>query len=872
VYYPDDEIEEFLENDTRFSETSRVYRIGSVRPEGEGQDKSADIGYFENDLAVEMFHLELLEGRYPENEGEICVDKTTMQAWGYSAATGSKIDIEIFDEDGSVISSGEYTVVGVLQIITQGAYSASYSRQNEDRYGNVYYPPLMYLSAKEGQSLSADVDIDRIFLGNVEYTDSFDDYDMLYELNTKFDSIICSDINYNFSRSQIAAAITMGDNAIERDGIGYLANEQYMDSELVEKDFYNGVLIPLFFILFIILTVCSVYSVFRLSLSRRNEQLAILRSIGMNLKQMITMLLAELCVLIVVCIGSGYILGIGIYSLNLKLQEIIFNQKIFWGFTLNGFWGEYISKVTHNPYILPWVIVVISTFMVYFYFICSNLQGDIINVFCRKNISKKRKFRKIGSSLTGGVHAGMFIIMTMVITAVAFGFLSCKREAIDNETEFQDKLDNIGTDQFQYVAQLNVNETLLGYNQMLHNSGITPEQTENIVNDSNVEEYMAYMLNLSSKVVLKEDDDRNEILAQGSNRFVRSGEYTEEENDYYEKADKADWSYKGYSDDENIYQAPLYGFEKSGLDIFAPYIVSGELNTARIEAGEEVILLVDNETYLEYFAVGDALPMSDVVFSEEIDGDENVQQGIPPEGMDVTTFIDGREFYAIGKRADFSVTIGAIAIIDASMSEILHTDYPVPESGIRVVTTIDAVEGFGLPDRNITNLYVNLKKDGNVIDFENIWYSNLANTENVNVFCLKDLYKAIISGENASMLIFYALFALLIVISSVCIYNIVTVQMVNARGKIAIVRAIGGTKKKISGMILARQVVYPLISGISSSVIMAIYIPIQDLSNLHPYIFVVLVTTLLAAVTYVISDIQLRKELNKPVLGEIGRM
>jgi ABC-type antimicrobial peptide transport system permease subunit len=166
---------------------------------------------------------------------------------------------------------------------------------------------------------------------------------------------------------------------------------------------------------------------------------------------------------------------------------------------------------------------------------------------------------------------------------------------------------------------------------------------------------------------------------------------------------------------------------------------------------------------------------------------------------------------------------------------------------------------------------VNLKKDGNVIDFENIWYSNLANTENVNVFCLKDLYKAIISGENASMLIFYALFALLIVISSVCIYNIVTVQMVNARGKIAIVRAIGGTKKKISGMILARQVVYPLISGISS-VIMAIYIPIQDLSNLHPYIFVVLVTTLLAAVTYVISDIQLRKELNKPVLGEIGRM
>jgi hypothetical protein len=66
-------------------------------------------------------------------------------------------------------------------------------------------------------------------------------------------------------------------------------------------------------------------------------------------------------------------------------------------------------------------------------------------------------------------------------------------------------------------------------------------------------------------------------------------------------------------------------------------------------------------------------------------------------------------------------------------------------------------------------------------------------------------------------------------------------------------------------------VVYPLISGISS-VIMAIYIPIQDLSNLHPYIFVVLVTTLLAAVTYVISDIQLRKELNKPVLGEIGRM
>ena len=73
------------------------------------------------------------------------------------------------------------------------------------------------------------------------------------------------------------------------------------------------------------------------------------------------------------------------------------------------------------------------------------------------------------------------------------------------------------------------------------------------------------------------------------------------------------------------------------------------------------------------------------------------------------------------------------------------------------------------------------------------------------------------------MLIFYALFGMLMVISGVCIYNIIVVIIYQAGQKISIVRSIGGTRRKIIHIFMQCVTSYPVIAGVVSAVLVAAY-------------------------------------------------
>lgn len=847
VYYPDEEIAAVLEEDTRFTESTKIYRIGSMAPTEGGvvmsdpqtaEDTSArmEVGFFENKLASDMFHLPLT-GRYPETTGEICIDKMTLQGWGYGATVGQQISLAFYDENGAYVGEREYTLTGIIELRRPSTYGSGTIRYQSIPVEQYFVPPVIYLSREEGLAFAKGNLSDFIFLGNITpfeytaykdpvyYTETFDTVTMFTELTGRFGYRIAA-WNLPIDRYGIAANLIL--QFVSGNGItSYYSAQGAIERRPLEYDFFNGFLIPGFTVLLILLTICSVYSILGQVMQKRSRQLGILRCVGMSLRQLVTMLLAEFSILLTFCIGLGYLLGASIYAGSLKLQEVLFHQKVYYAFILDEFYGYYLRKVTYSPALLPWLTVLLAVLAVLIIYFGKYLRKNPLSMLLSegKGTIGKKHSRRLSASLMGGRHIGMAFLLTLTMTAVVYGTFSARLEA-DKEADISGYnwlVSQLGGENYDYVAALNVTGTMLGYNQLLHRRGISPEQAAILTEDEGVSEYILYAAGLGTKLVYDREDEKSAFLAEGSNRYCEEGlasgdpryswmTTTELEKEIFSL------TYQGFSNAEGIYQTPTLGFMEEQLSMFEPYLVAGEINLEKIVSGEEVILLAENTDVCDYFSIGEILPMADVVFGEWDEKEVLSEAGVP-KGAYPVTFIAGQPFYVFGERMNFSPRVGAIAVLDEELAAILtpRSTIILPESGVKIATTLKAMQSWGLPNRNYTNLHMNLKKGADLAAFEHKWYTAAALSEGVEIYCLPEIRADMLSEIRASMLIFYFLMILQAVIGGISIYNLITVILYNARKKFAIVRAVGGSRGMLFSLILKTIALYPLFAGIISS-------------------------------------------------------
>ena len=816
VAYPNAEIAAYLEADTRFIESSRVYRIGSASPAGE-KDFSAGLGYFENELAIDMFHLPLLEGRYPKREGELCADKRTLQNWGYAARTGQTISLCLYDESGSFVEEREYLLTGILEVTANGV-TGDWTRRTHYRDGQLEaescIPPMCYLSGEEGEKSAGVFGADFIFLGNIDYVAEDDETDIKLELLDKFKGVYLN-AHIGGHRSGPAFALLTRGAAVVRGAFtpGFHVYDRLLASgEYLRRNFYNAFLIPCFTVLLSLLTVCSVYSVLHLMLQKRSVQLGTLRTVGMSMGQVAVMLLLEAFLFLVSGVAAGYLLGAGIYALSLKLQEVLFGQKVFYAFFLDSFWGRYIKKVTYSPAGLPWMVTALTVAAVMLFYFAGHIHDRPLDMLKqgKARIRRKRRGRSLGASLVGGWHMGLLLLLTLVTGAVSFGYFSCRCQAAKEADSWNELLKQTKVDTYEYVASMGVQETLFGYEQMLHERGLDAARAQALTDDEAVEEYLLYAVNASSKLVYEAGGEKDAFLAGGSVDYTKTEDI--QADDYRAERMRLTWQYRGFPDPAGVYQAPTIALAQENLSLLAPYVVRGEIHPEKLASGEEVLLLAKEEAVCDYFTVGETLPLADVVFGE-LDDKTEMKADIVPDGLEPAALVDGIPLYVPGTRLDFPSCVGAIAVLDEAGQKIFYSYLPVPDSGVRIVSTLSALEAFGLPDHNYTNFYVNLKKEGDRAAFEGRWYSLIASGDGMSEYCLTDIRKRFHSAVRASMMIFYSLFILLLLIGSVSICNLIAVMFYNGRKKIAIVRAAGGSAGRIRGMILKRLLWYPFLAG-----------------------------------------------------------
>lgn len=846
VYYPDEEIAAVLEADTRFTESAKIYRIGSMAPTDSGvvmsdpqtaEDASycMEVGFFENERASDMFHLPLT-GRYPETTGEICIDKITLQGWGYGAVLGQQISLAFYDENGAYAGEREYTLTGIIELRIPSTYGSGTIRYQYIPVEQYFVPPSIYLSREEGLALAGENLTDFIFLGNITpfaytvyndpvyYTETFDTATMSREMHDRFGYRIAA-WNLPIDRYGIAANLIL--QFVSGNGItSYYSAEGAMERRDLEYDFFNGFLIPGFTALLILLTVCSVYSILGQMMQKRSRQLGILRCVGMSLRQLTAMLITEFFILLAFCMGLGYLLGAGIYAGSLKLQEVLFHQKVYYAFTLDEFYGYYLRRVTYNPALLPWLAVLLAVLAVLVVYFGKYLRKNPLSMLLSeaKGTIGRKHSRRLSASLMGGRHIGLCFLLSLTMTAVIYGAFSARVEA-DKEAEISDYnwlVSQLGGDNYDYVAALNVTSTMSSYNQIRHQRGISPEQAAILTEDEGVSEYILYAANLGTKLVYDKEDEKSAFLAAGSNRYCED-RFASEDSRITEgdvKKERFTFTYRGFSNTEGIYQTPTLGFKEEQLSLLEPYLIAGEIDLEKIISGEEVILLSENTDVCDYFSIGEILPMADIVYGKW-DGSEQLTVGLVPDGVPPTTLIDDQAFYVFGERMNFSPRIGAIAILDEEMAAILtpRNLSVLPESGVKIATTLEAMQSWGLPNKNYTNLHMNLKKGADLAVFEHKWYTAAALSEGMEIYCLPELRAEILSKIRASMLIFYFLMILLAVIGSISIYNLITVILYNARKKFAIVRAVGGSRSMLYQIILKTAALYPLFACIISGLI-----------------------------------------------------
>ena len=87
IYEASDEIVQKIKADKRIEIVGMVYELGSISYE-EGLEYT--VGSMSDEETVDMVHLLPVTGRYPEQDGEITMDKLAMQSMGLQPETGVK--------------------------------------------------------------------------------------------------------------------------------------------------------------------------------------------------------------------------------------------------------------------------------------------------------------------------------------------------------------------------------------------------------------------------------------------------------------------------------------------------------------------------------------------------------------------------------------------------------------------------------------------------------------------------------------------------------------------------------------------------------------------------------------------------------------
>ncbi len=847
LYGADDETAEKLKEDQDIIGLGVQYELGYVQNDS---DVIAYAAAFNNKESEDIYHMTCTRGHHPENENEVSMDIATAKKFGLKPYPGQKVNFILYDPNGTKLDKKEYTLSGVFDL------------ENKETIGNIHWLRYPYRLGEEGYNMPSvyfHISQNDIFASKSVTCFIQTDIDKPSDIYFRARYLTDKTLEYeedNGRRFAHSFVLGIGGDMFNPEyGNGtYGGLNKAIEDNTTFKDFYSQILMPILTLIIFIIIILSVMGITKNIIKDKQDNFAVLRSLGLEEKHLTIYIFADFTITALVCIGIGLALGSLAHIGLVDALNKIYDLKLNYGFSCI----KYINAVTFDPFILSLVTTIICVELSVFIALFSFRGKTPVQMFAQSKTRKRLfcrnkpagKYRSwkwllIRRIRMHNIRITIVSILVMSIALTGYAYFSAKAR-YENGILKQQK-ENNGLSYWDYKAEKNSQNDMFLFNiENHHEKGIKISGYETLKNSDVVDDIFAKSTVSSTRLSFTEnelDDETKSVLKKYElKKFADIDPENAHEFDIAQKESEEAMIEKiGYKKADLIYSCPTVALFDDTLDELDKFVIDGKIDKQKLKDGSEVLLVMDITNKIKFektFKAGDNLPLSDIVLNEKEEQldfnslDPN-QLGEPVYQKKVKSYT-GEETeersYAIGKRKDINVKIGAVIILDLDVANKLMTEAAEGDKGLNVFCSPDSFEKWGVGERNLTELSIKINNDASIEDADNLWYDTIAQTKGISSYSTTEITESMNKGTRKIMSIYYSMMIIVLLTSAVTVAITLYTDIRMRSSKFAMLRACGMSTRQILFMIWQQNIVYPLI-GIACS-----FVPLMLCNRLFLYI------------------------------------
>lgn len=751
-----------------------------------------------DDEGIQLYHQNCREGHYPQNETEIAVPSNVLRALGVPVKLGSTITANVMI-DGKM-EEKEWVVCGILDSINRWWDS------EEDT--DFIYPEIFVgqSSAKGIYCVVAlekqDVDIDKLY----EY------------LNQK-------KYIYYDSWGRTGTDQSFITNAVETS-----QSEVQGMMQSAPRAFESSILIPAFSLVISVFAILFIYFSLKNVIRERMKSFNMYSLLGFSKKQILTMLLIELAILLSVSALIGIVGGIVSYKIIYWIQTLVDGTKPLSGMAVN----QIVEAVSINPYRYSLFLTGQSALIAVVFVLVSTKAPsplEAVQTISSNRLTKKRRIsKKTNQYIAHAIQFSVFqrsavtVIVICTYAILFFGSLYLYGDYRSSIEDYNAELEILGLKDLEYLSSKNFskgNYEVACLNR--RDRGITEDEYAALMESPEVKEIQG-CIEIKSIKLLEEKEEKKQLLNQES--LMR---YSEETMSGFEELIEKTQKKHGYSMEEygNLFNIPISAISPQCISekFSQDYIIDGAIDLEQINEGKEIILFLPDKDAEIIYQVGEKVHFTDLTIESKDMEDYNFSTGNILPGMipnftyqyesDVTGEILTQEAYAIGERIDFEATIGAIVYVNDDWNEFYYTNgLLTDESPFCFLTTTSALPKYGVVDRNYTKVGVKLRENADYHTFEELWY--FVNDKNSDMLLLSagDIKDDITAQKSKFIFIIFLFLLMLAVLSFMILSCFIRLQLNEYASNVMILQILGCNSGKIILVWLRMIVKNVLLAGL----------------------------------------------------------
>nr|MCR5480370.1 FtsX-like permease family protein [Ruminococcus sp.] len=827
VYGASDESAEKFRAEKDVSALGVQYELGYVK---KNADVKAYAAAFKDKQSEDIYHMTCTRGHYPEKENEIAMDLTTAKSLGIKPYPNEKVTLSLYSSDDKKIADKEYTLCGVFE------------QQDPSLYGGwLRYPATMAEEEYNMPAVYFHISQNEIFKSkNVNcyiQTEAEDLYSVYWKLRTLADEPTTYE---DTNGRRYAYSYVMGniDTMFSKyDGFSISNFNKAIQSGDTVKDFYSQVLMPVLTIIVFIIIILSIVGLTKNIIKDKQDNFAVLRSLGLEQRHLTIYIFADFTITALVCIGIGLTMGSLAHIGLIDTLNKAFDLKLNYGFSCI----KYIKAVTFDPFVLSIVTILACVEISVFIALFSFLGKSPVQMFSQSR-SRRRRFRRnkpagkyrswkwllIRRIKLRNVRIVIVSILVMSVALTGYTYFQALARKQNNDLYWEKK--NSGLEYWDYKAEKNANNDSYVFGiENHHENGVTLSNYEKLKEKDYVKDAFGRIVNGSTRLSFKSDEfDEKTVGNLGKFSLKKHSDIDTKLASELEIAQKESEEAMiekiGYNKTDNIYSCPSVALLDDALDELEPFVIDGKIDKQKLKDGSEVLLVMDITNKIKFekmFKAGDNLPLSDIVLNEkeeqlDFSSLDFSQLGEPVYQKKVKNY-EGEETeersYAIGKRKDIDVKIGAVLVLDLDIANKYMTYAAEGDHGLNVFCLPDSFRSWGIGERNLTEVAIKLTDDSKVEKADEYWYTILSDVKGMKTLSTADITSKMNRGTHKVMSIYYAMIVIVTMTATVMIAISLYTDIRLSSGKFAMLRACGMSTKQILFMIWQQNIVYPFVGA-----------------------------------------------------------